>query len=140
MKWFRLVLVVLAVLILYGGIAIETADAQRRHLVRTSGGVSRPVVVRRVYVVRDPFWYDRYWGWGYPFGYDPYFYDPYLRERRTRYYREKAVRDARRKYNKNRAKFYADGYLTFEEREKLAKNSRKYAKAIRKLAEFNSDY
>ena len=133
MKWFRRVLIVLAVMLLYSGFAVETADGQRR-IVRTSGIVTRPVIVRRVFIRRDPFWYDRFWG--YPFGYDPYFYDPYLRAQREKYYREKAVRDAKRKINKKRAKYWSDGYLSYEERKKLAKNQRKLEKATYKLVKF----
>lgn len=135
MKWFRRVLIVFAVMLLYSGVALETAEGQRR-VVRTSGVVARPVAVRRVYYVRDPFWYDRYWGWGHPWGYDPYFYDPYLRLQREKYYKEKSVRDAKRKINKNRVKFWKDGYLSPEEREKLAKNHRKLEKATHKLVKF----
>ena len=132
MKWFRRVLVVLAVTLLYNGFAAETADAQRR-VVRVSRTVTRPVIVRRVFV-RDPFWYDRFWG--HPFGYDPYFYDPYLRLQREKYYKEKSVRDAKRKINKKRAKYWRDGYLSFDEREELAESQRKYEKAVYKLAKF----
>lgn len=140
MKYFKRTLlsaIVIAFLIMF---APNSSDAQRR-VIRVSTGTYYPVVTRRVYYgYRDPFWYDRYWGWGSPFGYDPYFYDPYLRAQRDKYYREKAVRDSRKKLNKNREKYYADGYLTPKEREKLAKNQRSYAKAVRKLHEHNGDY
>ncbi len=127
---------------LLASVFVSDASAQRRRTLRSSSiAASRPIFIRQYVIRRDPFWYDRYrWGWGDPFGYDPYFYDPYLPERRERYFREKSVRDARRKIAKNRAKFTRDGYLSAKEREKLAKNYKKYSKAVRKLNRFNQDY
>jgi hypothetical protein len=136
MRYFKRTLLSAIVLTFLIALAPSVSDGQRR-VVRVRTGTYYPVITRRIYI-RDPFWYDRYYsGWGYPFGYDPYFYDPYLRAQRDKYYREKAVRDSRKKLNKNREKYYADGYLTPKEREKLAKNQRSYAKALRKLGEYN---
>jgi hypothetical protein len=122
-------------------LTLMTVDgsAQTRYTKR----IQRPVAVRYYYPVSvrrywgNPYWYSR--SWYDPF-YDPYFNDPYLRERRERYYREKAVRDASRKLRKDREKYTADGVLTFKEREKLAKRSQKYNKAVSKLAKHYREY
>jgi hypothetical protein len=119
------------------GLLYIGAPAQRR--ARAGATFRRTVVVRRVYYHRyyDPFWRGTLWDpyyWN-----DPYYSDPYLWERRTRYYKEKAVRDARRKLAKNREKYAADGYLTPKEREKLAKSQRKYSKAVASLNKYNRD-
>ena len=137
----RLVLFLLAFAFLLSVFAVAASAQIRRH-VRPNRVNSGPVVVWRQYVVRDPFWYDRYrWRyWGDPFWSDPYWSDPYLREQRERYYRQKAVRDSRRKIAKKRAKYLKDGYLSMEEREKLAKYSRNYSKAVARLNKFNREY
>src|SRR5262245_32814564 len=107
-----------------------TGSAQRRVVVTTG---PRPVVVRRVYYNRfyDPFWRGTLWDPYYT--YDPYFYDPYLRAQRDKYYKEKAVRDARRKLAKHREEYGYDGYLTEKEKKKIAKDQRKYSKAVTNL-------
>jgi hypothetical protein len=84
----------------------------------------RPVIVSRPFV--RPFYYSRFYD---PF-YDPYYYDPYLSYQRDKYYHEKAVRDARRKVTKNAEKYGANS-------EKTMKAQEKYAKAVRRLNEFN---
>lgn len=98
---------------------------------QTRKRIHRPIIIRQY--VYDPFWYSRYWG------YDPYFADPYLRERREKYYKEKAVRDANRKLRRDREKYAADGVLTAKEQKKLIERRKKYNKAVRKLAEFNAE-
>jgi len=97
-------------------------------------------VVRRVYYQRyyDPFWRGTLWDPYY--SYDPYFYDPYLSAQRDKYYKEKAVRDARRKLATHREEYGYDGYLTEKERKKIAKDQRKYAKAVANLNKFYRTY
>lgn len=129
----RYILLGLAALFLVGLMEIA-APAQRRTVV-----VRRPVVVHRIYYRHyDPFWrgtlWDPYWG------YDPYFYDPYLRAQRERYYLQDDVKDKRKDLAKHREKYNSDGYLTPKEREKLAKDQEKYAKAVAKLNRFNRGY
>jgi hypothetical protein len=139
MRYIKVLMLLLTTFVVFGGLAAENASAQRR--VRVATTYTQPVAVRRFYYRRyyDPFWrgtlWDPYYGM-----YDPYFYDPYLRAQRDKYYKEKAVRDARRNLAKNREKYYADGYLTSKERKKLAKKQRKYAKAVASLARFNRNY
>ena len=122
------------------GLMFFAAPAQTR-VVRMNRTTSQPVTVRRVYYRRyyDPFWRGTLWD---PYGYwnDPYYYDPYLMERRTRYYKEKAVRDARRDLAKSREKYGSDGYLTPKEREKLAKKERKYSEKVASLNKYNRNY
>ena len=121
------------------GMLVFSASAQTR-VVRMSRTTSQPVIVRRVYYRRyyDPFWRGTLWD---PFYYyDPYFYDPYLSAQRTKYYKEKAVRDARRDLAKAREKYGSDGYLTPKEREKLAKKQRKYNDKVASLNKFNRNY
>src|SRR5947208_2946557 len=82
------------------GLAVFSTPAQR--VVR----VYRPVIVRPYYWGwRDPFWGMNSW-WN-----DPYMNDPYLWEQRERYYRERDVKDAQRKIEKDRAKYMKDGYI-----------------------------
>src|SRR5213593_4769609 len=120
MKYIKGILLILSAVFIFGTPAANNVLAQRR--VQIVSTTSQPVIVRRVYYRRyyDPFWrgtlWDPYYGM-----YDPYFYDPYLRAQRDKYYKEKAVRDARRNLAKSREKYGSDGYLTPKEREKLAK-------------------
>ena len=113
------------------GVYVASAEAQRRVYV-----VRRPVVVRHYW--GDPFWGSRYGWYNDPF-YDPYFYDPYLRLQREKYYKEKAVKDASKKLQKDRQKYAADGVIDAKEQEKLYKRQRDYAKAVEKLNKFNND-
>jgi hypothetical protein len=129
MRYAKKLVVVFSALVILLGLMVVSASAQTRRTVTKR--VYRPIIIRQY--VRDPFWYSHYWG------YDPYFYDPYLRERRERYYKEKAVRDANRKYKKDREKFAADGVLTAKEQKKLFERREKYNKAVRKLAKFNAE-
>jgi len=121
----RLTLLISAMIVLFGATAMDVS-AQRRGVVV----VRRPVIVRSHW--GSPFWHG--WGWN-----DPYLYDPYLREQRDRYYKEKAVKDASKKLDKDKAKYTADGVLTDKEREKLDKRNRDYNKAVEKLSDFNRD-
>lgn len=133
----RIALSGLAVTLLTG-VVVFSASAQTR--VRMTSGTTRPVIVRRVYYRRyyDPFWRGTLWD---PYYYnDPYFYDPYLSAQRTKYYKEKAVRDARRDLAKSREKYGSDGYLTPKEQEKLAKKQRKYNEKVASLNKFNRNY
>ena len=125
MRYARKLGVAFSVLFILLGIMVINTSAQTRKHVR------RPIIIRQY--IYDPFWSSRYWG------YDPYFADPYLRDRRERYYKEKAVKDARRKLRQDREKYNADGILTAKERKKLDKRVEKYNKAVRKLAEFSAD-
>lgn len=126
----RLLTLLFAAVLLVGASAVA-ASAQR-----ISGGsvYKRPVV--RYYYVRDPFWSwnNSWYGWN-----DPYYYDPYLRERRTRYYKEKDVRDKRKDLAEDREEYYEDGYLTDKEQRKLAKAERKYNEAVDDLRDYNND-
>lgn len=121
----RFALLISAMIVLFGATAMDIS-AQRRGVVV----VRRPVFVRSHW--GNPFWNG--WGWN-----DPYLYDPYLREQRDRYYKEKAVKDASKKLDKDKAKYTADGVLTDKEREKLDKRNRDYNKAVEKLNDFNRD-
>ncbi|HYJ92669.1 MAG TPA: hypothetical protein VEV84_15270 [Pyrinomonadaceae bacterium] len=83
----------------------------------------RPVVVSRPFV--RPFFYSRFYD---PF-YDPYYYDPYLSYQQEKYYKEKDVRDARKKVAKETEKYGANS-------EKAIKAQEKYAKAVSSLNKF----
>lgn len=112
-------------LIFLMGVYVSTASAQRRVY-------RRPLIIRTY----DPWFYsNRYW-----WDNDPYFYDPYLREQREKHYKQKDVKDARAKLNKNREKYYSDGVLTAKEEENLAKRQRDYEKKVASLDKFNRDH
>ena len=124
----RILSSIFAITLLLGTVVV-TAEAQRRG----SGYTKRPVV--RYYYVHRSFWgfdHGGYWN-------DPYYSDPYLMEQRTRYYKEKDVRDKREDLAEDREKYEADGYLTDKERKKLAKAERKYQEAVEDLRDYNSD-
>ena len=125
MSYIKRLGIISAVFIFLFGIAAMNAAAQTRRVVR----VYRPVYVHRHWG------YDPFWNWNY----DPYMYDPYLSMQREKYYKEKAVRDAGRKLEKDRAKYQSDGVLTAKEQEKLMKKRRDYEKAVAKLNKFNRD-
>lgn len=129
MRYIKRIGILFSAIILLMTAMVINSDAQRRARFVSSG--SRPIIVRS-FGFGHPFWYSRYYD---PF-YDPYFYDPYLRAQREKYYREEAVRDARKKVNKDQQKYASDGYLTPEEREKMAKNQRKYREAVQKLNDY----
>jgi hypothetical protein len=119
----RIIIFIFAVFLLVG-MAAATASAQTR----------KHRVVRYYYVQPDPFWpWNRY-------GNDPYYYDPYLRAQRTRYYKERDVRDKRKDLAEDREEYNADGYLTPKEQKKLAKAERKYQEAVADLRDYDSDY
>ena len=126
-KYTRRLGAFLSVLIFILGVMAVSASAQSR----TRRIHHRPVIIRH-YWGFDPFWRSSWY-------YDPYMYDPFLREQRDRYYKEKAVRDARKKLDKDRAKYESDGVLTAKEAEKLMKRRHDYEKAVSKLNEFNRD-
>jgi hypothetical protein len=125
MRYMKRILSTIFAITLLLGTVIVTAKAQRR-----GRGYYRPVV--RYHYVHRPFWGWDYWGWN-----DPYYYDPYLREQRTRYYKEKDVRDKREDLAEDREKYQADGVLTEKERKKLAKAERKYREAVEDLRDYN---
>jgi hypothetical protein len=127
MGYTRRISIALFALFLFLSAAAVSSSAQTR--------LSRRVVYRP-YVVRHYGWYDPFWSRSSWWGYDPYWSDPYLMEMRERYYKEQAVRDARKKLAKDRAKFREDGVLTAKEREKLDKHNRDYYKAVQKLNKF----
>jgi hypothetical protein len=125
--------IVSAIILLSSMVVISALDAsaQTRRMIRVSGGYSSPIVTRRVFY--RPFYYSRYYD---PF-YDPYFYDPYLRAQRDRYYRQEAVRDARKDLAEHTEKYNADGVLTDKERRKLADDQADLNKALRRLRAYN---
>ena len=92
----------------------------------------RRVIYRPVYI--SPFYSRRYYD---PF-YDPYFYDPYLRARRDRYYAEQRVARERRDMAEHREKYYADGYLTPQERAQMIDDQRQLANAIADLRQYRN--
>jgi hypothetical protein len=94
----------------------------------SSSAQTRTVYYYRPVFVHRPFLYSRLYD---PF-YDPLYYDPYLSYQREKYYKEKDVRDAQKKLNENMEKYGANS-------EKTIKAQEKYAKAVRRLNEFNSD-
>jgi hypothetical protein len=128
MRYTKRILTFLFAIAILLGIGTVAASAQTRG--------HRPAV--RYYYVQSPFWGFNRWGYYDPF-YDPYYYNPYLNERRTRYYKEKDVRDKREDLAEDREKYNADGYLTDKERKKLAKAQRKYNEAVADLDEYNRD-
>jgi len=130
----QFLIVLSSALFLIATIFIAEASAQIRRNVRVSSGYSYPIVTRRIY--RRPFFYSRFYD---PF-YDPYDYDPYLRLQRDKYYREKAVRDARREIAIHREKYYADGVITEKERKQMIDDQYDYQKAVSKLRSFNGRY
>lgn len=141
MKYLKRLGMILPILALFLSTLVISASAQRRGSVSIRSGSNRPIVVRRYYVVRRPFWRHRgYWGspWYDPW-YDPYWRSPYLRHLETKYYREKAVRDARRELRIHQEKYSRDGVITAKEREELYENERDLRKAIDKLNRFNRD-
>jgi len=127
MRYMKRILSSIFAITLLLGTVVVTAEAQTR-----GRGYYRPVV--RYYHINRPFWGFNHWGWN-----DPYYYDPYLMERRTRYYKEKDVRDKREDLAEDRQEYQADGYLTEKERKKLAKAERKYQEAVEDLRDYNSD-
>jgi hypothetical protein len=84
--------------------------------------VRRPIIVRHVFA--DPFYRQAYW--------NPYWNDPFYWEARQRYYDQQDARDAKKKLDKDRAK-YDSGYMTAKDQEKLMKDQEKYSKAVAKL-------
>lgn len=129
MRYTKQILALIFAILIFAGVGVSTASAQR-------GRAYHGSVVRFSYIHR-PFWgFDR---WNYDPFYDPYFYDPYLSERRTRYYKERDVRNKRKDLAKDREKYYADGYLSPKEQEKLAKAERKYNNAVEDLNDYNRD-
>jgi hypothetical protein len=126
MKYTRKAWVLLFAIFLILSSLVVTVSAQNRRSVR------RPVIIRH-YGWHDP-WFSRNWWWN-----DPYWSDPYLREQREAYYKNKAVKDANKKLNKDKEKFRADGVITAKEQEKLDKRARDYSKAVEKLDKFNRD-
>lgn len=139
MKYIKRLGVILPAAALFLSTLVISTSAQVRGGVSVRRGGSNRPAVRRV-IIRRPFWRHRwgYRGWYDPF-YDPYFHNPYLRHLETKYYREKAVRDARKELRKHREKYEADGVLTAKEREELYENERDLRKAIDKLNRFNRD-
>ena len=129
MKHSRKLLTLIFAIVLFAGLAVADASAQRR-----GGGrfvQRRPVVVRQYYVRRyNPYWYWNSWD-------SPYFYDPYLSERRQRYYLENELRGNREELRKHLEKYNADGVITAKEREELEDDYRDVERATRKLREFD---
>jgi hypothetical protein len=124
MRYIKTISIIVFAIFLYLGASAVNTSAQ-----------TRTVYVYRPYVARHWGWYDPFWSRGWYWS-DPYWSDPYLAEQREKYYREKAVRDARNKLAKDRAKYREDGVLTAKEQEKLAKRAHDYNKAVQKLNKF----
>lgn len=135
MKYGRKIAVYIFAMFLIAGTLALSASAQTRGRVIRGTPVLRPVIVQR-YVVRDPFWRYNRWGWGNAGWYDPYWNNPYLRYQETNYYREKAVRDARRELAIHREKYRADGFISAKEQKELNEDQRDLQKAIQKLNKF----
>lgn len=135
-KRFGIIIPIIALIL---STLVISTSAQRRG-VAIRGGSSRPIVARRV-IVRRPFWGHRgFWGRGfYDPWYDPYFSNPYYRHLETKYYREQAVRNARKELRKHREKYEADGVITAKEREELYEDQRDLQKAVERLNRFNRD-
>ena len=74
-----------------------------------------------------------------PYYYDPYFYDPFLRAQREKWYLQEDIKDKKKDLAKDQEKFNRDGFLTLEEKEKLAKDEEKLSKAIAKLNKLNGE-
>jgi hypothetical protein len=132
MKHSRKLLTLIFAIVLFAGLAVADASAQRR-----GGGrfvQRRPVVVRQYYVRRyNPYWYWNSWD-------NPYFYDPYLSERRQRYYLENELRGNREELRKHLEKYNADGVITAKERKELDDDYRDVARSQRKLSAFRRRY
>ncbi len=135
MRYAKKIEVIILVAFVAVGLMAVGASAQIRGGIRFGGGgFHRPFIGRGYYRTRSPFWNSGYWG-------DPFYReDPYLRDRRMRYDREKAVRDARRKINEDTEKFQANRYISPPEQEKLDKDTRKYNEAVQRLDKFNREY
>ncbi|HLA95808.1 MAG TPA: hypothetical protein VK612_08810 [Pyrinomonadaceae bacterium] len=131
----RFGIILAAIVFLSAIVFVAETSAQTRNSIRAGGGSSRPTVNRRVYY-RRPFYRSRFYD---PF-YDPYFYDPYLSVQREKYYKEKAVRDAKREIAIHEEKYSRDGVITEKERKQMIDDKGDHAKAVRSLQKFNADY
>ncbi|HEY0048898.1 MAG TPA: hypothetical protein VGB68_06420 [Pyrinomonadaceae bacterium] len=130
MKHSKKLLTLIFATVLFTGLAVADASAQRR------GGrfIRRPVIVRQYYVQRyNPYWYWNSWD-------SPYFYDPYLSERRQRYYLERELRGNREELRKHLEKYNADGVITAKERKELDDDYRDVARSQRNLNQFRRRY
>ena len=121
MKYAKRIGLFISAIILFVSAFAISSSAQTRRII-----VHRPVFVHRAFV--RPFFHSGFYD---PF-YDPYYYDPYLSYQREKYYKEKDVSDARKKVAKQTEKYGANS-------EKAVKAQEKYAKAVRKLNDFNDD-
>lgn len=118
----RIIIFIFAIFLLVGLASVAVSAQTRQHR-----------VVRYYYVQPDPFWsFNHYYN-------DPYYYDPYLRAQRTRYYKERDVRDKRNDLAEDREKYSSDGYLSPKEQKKLAKAERKYREAVDDLRDYDRD-
>ena len=138
MKYIRQTGLVFLITLFFAGILAVNTSAQTRGRVSIGVGSQRPVAVRRVYIQRDPFWYNGFygysnWGWNDPFWNDPYYTNPRLRELADRVHNENEAKKSAKKVRKYKEEFYADGYLTEKEEKKLAKAQREYEKDIQRL-------
>lgn len=131
MKHSKKLLTLIFATVLFIGLAVADASAQRR-----GGGrfIRRPVIVRQYYVQRyNPYWYWNSWD-------SPYFYDPYLSERQQRYYLERELRGNREELRKHLEKYNADGVITAKERKELDDDYRDVARSQRNLNQFRRRY
>jgi hypothetical protein len=135
MKYIQRIGLLFLVAVFFAGLITVSASAQTRARVSVSAG-TRPVV-RRVYI-RNPFWYNGFyghsrWGWYDPFWNDPYYTNPRLRELADRVHNENEVKKSAKKLREYQEKFNADGYLTEKEAKKLEKARREYNKDLQRL-------
>jgi hypothetical protein len=128
MKHTKKFLTLIFAIVLFAGLAVADASAQRR-----GGGrfVQRRPVVRQIYVRRyyNPYWYWNSWD-------SPYYYDPYYSARRQRYYLENELRGNREELRKHLAKYNADGVITAKERAELDDDYRDVERSERNLNRF----
>jgi hypothetical protein len=127
-----LVVFILSFFFIAGALVVDAAAQSGGK--NSAGSQQRPVVVQRVYYVRDPFWYDRYWGWSNPY-YGRY-YSPYQAYRDQLFYLEGRVRGNRSELEKHLKKYNADGVITAKEQKELDDDYKDLDNSIRELEQF----
>ena len=129
----KILSLIFAMLLVVGGLAVNSASAQTRTTVQ------RPIVVRTV-VYRRPY-YNRYWGSRFydPF-YSSYYYSPYLRIKDQEYSLRSELAGNRRELQQHLQKYRADGVITAKEQRELADDRKDVANSEYKLRRFLSQY
>lgn len=136
MKFSKYLVVFILSFFFMAGALVTDAAAQTSGNNSAGSQQQRPIVVRRVYYVRDPFWYSRSWGWwDYPFGYGRY-YNPYQAYREQAFYLESRVRGNRSELEKHLKKYNADGVITAKEKKELDDDYDDLENSIRELESF----